>query len=46
MSKINKTLKEWCEENNRMDLLDEWDYDKNGELTPDDVSYGSGKKVW
>ena len=44
--KTNKTLKEWCVENNRLDLLDEWDYDKNGELTPDDVSYGSGKKVW
>jgi hypothetical protein len=24
----------------------EWDYEKNGGLTPDEVSYSSGKKVW
>ncbi len=24
----------------------EWDYDKNGGLTPKDVTYGSGKVVW
>ena len=27
-------------------LLDEWDYVKNGILQPEDVSYGSHKKVW
>ena len=27
-------------------LCEEWDYDKNGELTPDKVTTGSGKKVW
>lgn len=39
MSKIKKTLKEWCEENNGLDLLDEWDYEKNGELgfTPETI---------
>ena len=26
-------------------LLEEWDYDKN-EISPDEISYGSAKKVW
>ena len=46
MSKIKKSLKEWCIENNRLDLLDEWDYDKNDDLTPDDVSYGTKNKYY
>ena len=47
MPKIKKSLKEWCEENNRMDLLEEWDYDKNNILgiTPQTVVYGSNIKV-
>ena len=28
------------------DIAKEWDYSKNGELTPDDVVGGSGKRVW
>ena len=24
----------------------DWDYDKNGDLTPDKITYGSTKKVW
>lgn len=28
------------------ELVDEWDYDKNFPITPDDVSYGSAKKYW
>ena len=27
-------------------LVNEWDYEKNGELTPDKVTAGSSKKVW
>ncbi|MBP5444910.1 MAG: zinc-ribbon domain-containing protein [Acholeplasmatales bacterium] len=27
-------------------LLKEWDYEKNGELTPDKISYASNIKVW
>lgn len=27
-------------------LCSEWDYEKNGDLTPDQVTYGSKKKVW
>ena len=39
-------LKTWCEQNGRMDILLEWDCDKNDNLTPSDVTYGMGKKVW
>ena len=28
------------------ELSEEWDYEKNALLTPDDVSTGSNKKVW
>jgi hypothetical protein len=28
------------------ELVTEWDYEKNYPLTPDDVTRGSGKKVW
>lgn len=28
------------------DLAKEWNYEKNGELRPDEVTSGSGKKVW
>ncbi len=28
------------------DVAAEWHPDKNGALTPHDVSYGSGKRVW
>lgn len=30
----------------RPDLVKEWNYKKNGNLKPEDVSYGSDKKVW
>ena len=30
----------------RPDLAKEWNYEKNGDLKPEDVSCGSGKKVW
>lgn len=46
MPKIKKSLKEWCEENNRLDLLDEWDYENNGDLTPETISWCSGKHVF
>ena len=43
-----KTLKEWCEEDleQRGYLLDEWAYEKNNDITPSKLSYGSAKKVW
>ncbi len=27
-------------------LLDEWDYEKNTDITPDNITYGSDRKVW
>ena len=27
-------------------LANEWDYENNGDLLPDEVVYGSGKRVW
>ena len=35
----------WCKNNNRNDLLEEWDY-KNNILNPSDYILKSGKKVW
>ena len=28
------------------ELCEEWDKTKNGNLRPEDVTYGSGKKIW
>ena len=41
-----KSLRTWCEENNKLDLLADWDYDCNGNLTPDNVTKSSNKKVF
>lgn len=30
----------------KSEIIKEWDTEKNGGLTPYDISYGSGKKVW
>ena len=38
-------LKSWCEKNEKKYILDEWDYDNNGELTPEKVTYGSQKRI-
>lgn len=43
---MKKSLYEYCIENLRPDLLEQWDAEKNAPLTPHDVSYGSKKKVW
>ena len=38
-------LKTWCINNDRYDLINEFDYEKNNfKIT--DITYGSGKKVW
>lgn len=36
---LKKNLFDWCMENDKQYLLDEWDYDKNEFLIPDYVSY-------
>lgn len=43
---MKKTLFEFCEENNKSELLSEWDEEANGDLSPKAITYGSGKKVW
>lgn len=40
------SLAEWCKNNNQEQILKEWDYNKNGLITPDKVSKGSHHKVW
>lgn len=39
------SLEEWCKDN-LSSICDEWDYEKNGEITPQKITYGSHKKVW
>lgn len=45
MRKMTKSFYDWCIENNRMDLNDRFDVDKNMCLSKD-VSYKSNKKWW
>lgn len=40
-----KTLYQWCLENDNDNLLKNWDYEKNGDLTPHDVARCSRVKV-
>ena len=40
------SLHDYCLEHDRKELLQEWAFDKNGELRPETVSYGSKKKIW
>ena len=35
----------WCKKNNREDILESWDYEKN-KITPKEITYGSCKKYW
>ena len=38
-------LETYCKRNDRLDLLNEWDDEGNGELLPSMVAYGSNKKI-
>ena len=40
-----KSLYEWCVENNRQELLDEWDYERNS-ITPKDIYCSSNYKAY
>ncbi len=40
------SLEEWCIKTDNVQLLNEWNYEKNGELTPNSITKGSHKKVW
>lgn len=39
------SFEKWCINNNRLDVLDRWDYDKN-KYKPSKISYKSSKKCW
>lgn len=43
---MKKSLYEFCAETGKKELLREWDQDANGDMTPQTVTYGSGKKAW
>lgn len=43
---VNTAKKNGSLAEKRPELLVEWDYEKNGEISPYDVSPGSNKKVW
>lgn len=47
--KQGRSLRNWCEDNDMLCLLGEFDYKKNMEefgITPDDITYGSKQKVY
>ncbi len=37
---------DWCKKNNKEYLLSEWDYNKNVQFTPSEITPGSSKRVW
>lgn len=43
---MRKNLYDYCHENGLEYLLDQWDSQRNGQLTPQSISYGSKKRVW
>ena len=43
---MKKMLYDYCMEENNNTLLVQWDQEKNGDLTPQNVSTGSNRKVW
>lgn len=40
------SLKNWCIKNKKEFILDEWDYQKNGSIKPENILFGSNIKVW
>lgn len=46
VQKGRNDLVTWCEQNDRLDLLAEWNNDRNKGFSPEDVSYGTDKRVW
>lgn len=43
--KKGKSLEQWCEENNRYDILLSWDYELN-EFTPDEIGFKTNRYIW
>jgi hypothetical protein len=44
-NRLNKTFHDWCNENNRLDLIERWDYELN-DKAPDKVAFSSNKKYY
>ena len=40
------SFEDWCLRNERESLLNQWNIERNGELSPMNVSFGSDKSVW
>lgn len=43
--KNTKSFKQWCIDNNRQDILNQWDYELN-KINTDDIAFGTNKKYW
>ena len=43
---IRRTFRAFCTEQGKTALLAQWDIEQNLPLTPDDVTFGSHKRVW
>lgn len=39
-------MRDYCQRTEQTDLLEQWDAERNGSLTPDTISYGSKRNVW
>lgn len=46
MGAMEKSLYEYCGQNECAELLTEWDAEKNAPLTPHELSYASHRRVW
>lgn len=46
MSGVRETLYDFCQRTEKQKLLCQWDFRRNGKLTPRDVSFGSKVKAW
>lgn len=43
---MRESLQEFCERSGTTELLGQWHAERNGALTPREVSYGSRRKIW
>lgn len=43
---MKKSFYDWCIENSKEHLLSEWDYEKNKNLEPKDISFGNTQQIW
>ena len=43
---MQTNLKDWCIENSREDLLEQWDYENNLTLIPEQCTPGMGRKCF